>query len=144
LLNLDGITDEDIGDSLSLIGNYKSIFKAGEGSGKSGSFFFFSHDKRFLIKTLQGDEKKKMLLMLDSYLEHIKISGGKSLLARIYGIFTFKSNYFKNIDVILMENTARVKKKCITFDLKGSLLYRRASYRADGSYPSLMKDVNFL
>ena len=34
-----------------------SVFKAGEASGASGSFFFFSHDKSFIIKTTSGEEK---------------------------------------------------------------------------------------
>ena len=38
--------------------NRNMIFKAGEGAGKSGCFFFFSHDNRFLIKTLRGSEKE--------------------------------------------------------------------------------------
>lgn len=37
--------------------NRSRVFKAGEASGKSGSFFFFSHDKNFIIKTMTEDEK---------------------------------------------------------------------------------------
>jgi hypothetical protein len=36
--------------------NIKRIFAAGEGMGKSGSFFFFSHDTNFLIKTMFAHE----------------------------------------------------------------------------------------
>jgi hypothetical protein len=32
------------------------VFKAGEGAGRSGSFFFFSHDKKFIIKTMTNQE----------------------------------------------------------------------------------------
>ena len=32
--------------------NNKAVFKAGESQGKSGSFFFFSHDRKFIIKTM--------------------------------------------------------------------------------------------
>jgi hypothetical protein len=32
--------------------NAAKVFMAGEGAGRSGSFFFFSHDNRFIIKTL--------------------------------------------------------------------------------------------
>ena len=59
-------------DSLSILKNYRMVFRAGEGSGASGSFFFFSYDNRFLIKTLQGDEKKKLLSMMNCYVDHIK------------------------------------------------------------------------
>ncbi len=43
--------------------------------------------------------------MLDSYIEHIIATKNASILARIYGIFTIKTNYFDDLDVIIMENT---------------------------------------
>ena len=87
-MDLDNISCEDMINSLSLEENRNMVFKAGEGAGKSGSFFFFSHDNRFLIKTLQGGEKKLFLGMLDDYIKHIEETENKSLLARIYGVFT--------------------------------------------------------
>jgi hypothetical protein len=39
-------------ESLSPKFNRDSVFKAGEGAGRSGSFFFFSHDRKFIIKTM--------------------------------------------------------------------------------------------
>ena len=44
------------------------VFQAGEGKGKSNSFFFFSYDNKFIIKTLQGEEKKNLIGMLDEYI----------------------------------------------------------------------------
>jgi hypothetical protein len=67
LMNADGISRDDLMDSLSIVKNYKMVFKAGEGAGASGSFFFFSYDNRFLIKTLQGEEKSKLLNMMNLY-----------------------------------------------------------------------------
>ena len=46
--------------SLSPALNKKQVFSAGEGSGKSGSFFFFSHDKQFIIKTMKEAELKAL------------------------------------------------------------------------------------
>lgn len=89
-------------ESLSLNENRHNVFKAGEGAGQSGSFFFFSHDDKFLIKTLKGNEKSILLGILDGYIEHIKSTDNKSLLARIYGIFTIKTNYFTEMDIIVM------------------------------------------
>jgi hypothetical protein len=40
------------------------VFKAGEGAGRSGSFFFFSHDRKFIIKTMTKGE-------LDLYLKKL-------------------------------------------------------------------------
>ena len=109
--------------SLSLAENRKMVFKAGESAGKSGSFFFFSHDNKFLIKTMQGNEKKIMLQMLDDYVLHIKSTKNRSLIARIYGIYKIKSNYFTDLDVLVMQNTSNVfnnQNNRLTFDLKGS------------------------
>jgi hypothetical protein len=43
------------------------VFKAGQGAGASGSFFFFSHDRRFLIKTMTSGELKLFLKLLPDY-----------------------------------------------------------------------------
>jgi len=74
--------------------------------GQSGSFFFFSNDNRFIIKTLRGKEKRNILGMLDEYIKHIQLTQNKSLLARIYGVFTIKTNFFTHLDVIIMQNTS--------------------------------------
>jgi len=44
--------------SLSPEKNRDTVFKAGLGSGASGSFFFFSYDKQFIIKTMSETERK--------------------------------------------------------------------------------------
>lgn len=72
IMEIDGISYNDMIYSLKVDINRDRIFKAGQGSGKSGSFFFFSHDNKFLIKTLKGQEKKVMLDMLDDFISHIK------------------------------------------------------------------------
>ena len=53
-MQLDSIEPEKMMESLSLAENRHMVFKAGQGAGASGSFFFFSHDGKFLIKTLSG------------------------------------------------------------------------------------------
>jgi len=47
--------------------NVENIFKSGEGMGKSGSFFFFSHDERFLIKTMTLDDFQAWMKMFEEY-----------------------------------------------------------------------------
>ena len=90
-MELDQISYKELMFSLQVDINRDRIFKAGEGSGKSGSFFFFSHDNRFLIKTMKNAEKMKMIEMLDEYVQHIQDSQNTSLLTRIYGMFTVKT-----------------------------------------------------
>ena len=87
------------------------VFQAGEGVGQSGSFFFFSKDNKLLIKTMRGSEKKVLLGMLDDLVNHFVKTNNESLLARIYGVFTIKTNVFKSVDVIVMQNTVILEKK---------------------------------
>ena len=99
---MDGITPLDMIESLNLAKNRDRVFKAGEGSGASGSFFFFSYDNKLLIKTLQGKEKMELLNMLDNMIEHFEDTRNKSLLARIYGVFTIKTSVFDDLDIVIM------------------------------------------
>jgi hypothetical protein len=125
---MDGISPYEVMQSLSIEANRDQVFSAGQGAGKSGSFFFFSHDHRFLIKTLKGSEKDIFLGMLDDYISHIKKSENMSLLARIYGVFTVNSNYFDPLDIIIMQNTASTTHEKMVFDLKGSVHNRKVKF----------------
>ena len=72
---------------------------------------------------MRGTEKAVLLNILDDLIKHFELTGNKSLLARIYGMFTIKTNVFHSVDVIIMENTTRMlnaKNPKMTFDLKGS------------------------
>jgi hypothetical protein len=62
--------------------------KVKESEGKSGSFFFFSHDDKFLIKTLTDNELENVLdKFMDLYNAYIS-ENPDSLIARIYGIYS--------------------------------------------------------
>ena len=60
VMELDGLTQEDIIASLNTVENRYAVFKAGQSAGTSGSFFFFSYDNRFLLKTILPEESKKL------------------------------------------------------------------------------------
>jgi hypothetical protein len=80
------------------------VFKAGEGAGSSGSFFFFSHDRKFIIKTMTKSELDLYLTKLPEFSDHF-ISNKNSLLAKIFGVFTVNTEHMKEVHVMLMENT---------------------------------------
>ena len=84
--------------------NRQQVFKTGEGSGKSGSFFFLTHDKRFMIKTINESEKEIMLKILDGYLDH-HLKYPDSLISKIFGVFTIKREGMAPVILCLMENT---------------------------------------
>jgi len=74
--------------SLDIFSNKDKLKEIKESEGKSGSFFFFTHDKKFIIKTLHQHELQTILGgFLKSYHELIVDSEATTLLARIYGIF---------------------------------------------------------
>lgn len=113
--------------------NRDMIFRAGEGAGRSGSFFFFSHDKRFIIKTMSTAELSLMTKLLPDYVEHFK-AHPDSLIAKIFGVFTVKVASLSPVTVILMENTLRLNSDNLEylFDLKGSWV-ARTSDPTDGT-----------
>ena len=92
-------------ESLAPEKNAQCVFKAGEASGASGSFFFFSQDKRFIIKTMSQEEKKFFINKLAlNYFAHLK-KYPASLLARIYGIYTVKIDGKSPVHLMLMAHT---------------------------------------
>jgi 1-phosphatidylinositol-4-phosphate 5-kinase len=82
----DGITPEVIWESLNPEANLASARAAGEGAGKSGSFFFFSYYRRFIVKTMFESELDAFLQKLEVYFKHLD-RNPNSLLVRIYGVF---------------------------------------------------------
>ena len=58
---------EMIFESLDPTKNFSSAKKAGESTGKSGSFFFFSHNKQFIIKTMFQEELDLFMFNIEKY-----------------------------------------------------------------------------
>ena len=146
---MDGLHPQEFIDSLSVEKNREKVFMAGEGAGASGSFFFFSYDNRFIIKTIGAQEKNILLNMLDDYIDHIQKTGNRSLLARIYGVFTIKTNIFAPMEVIVMQNTVQTQSpnsEKLTFDLKGSTIHRYTHVKEQDfiNQSRVLKDLNFM
>lgn len=91
--------------------------------GKSGSFFFFTEDRRFIIKTMSRAEKDAFLKMLPRLTQHLAAHGGKSLISRIYGIYRVWYNGIQPIYLMLQKNNIPIEagnEILCKFDLKGS------------------------
>ena len=96
--------------------------------GKSGSFFFFSYDNKYILKTMTETE---LAVLRDNFLikysYHI-VYHQYSFIARLYGAFTIRIEGLSPVHLILMENTLGYLEKfggvdrC--YDLKGSLVNR--------------------
>lgn len=120
------------------------MFKAKESAGKSGSFFFFSYDSQFLLKTMNDNEKEVFVKCLTSYLNFL-MENPDSLLARIYGIFTVNMEDLVPVHILLMSNAAQTGKHIEkVFDLKGSIINRHVKIDSEIKPSSTLKDVNLL
>ena len=130
--------------SLSPKFNLNQVFKAGEGAGKSGSFFFFSHDKKFIIKTMSTEELLLFQKLHPNLAEHHK-KNPMSLLAKIVGVFSISSSRTSDVHIILMENALQIENQAnlkFIFDLKGSLSGRAVKGKIKST--TTLKDLNFL
>lgn len=135
---------EVIERSLSPDANRNQVFQAGEGAGRSGSFFFFSHDNKFIIKTISKGELNTFLEMLPQLAEHYR-RNPDSLIVKTFGAFTVKTNATGEVHLVLMENTLQLKNKKglrYIFDLKGSLVDRKVKGKIEST--TTLKDSNFL
>ena len=133
-----------IKNSLNTELNRDQVFKAGESQGKSGSFFFFSHDKNFIIKTMTDSDLYAFKNLFKTYFAHVS-TNTQSLLARIYGIYTVKMEDQEPVHLILMGNTKKSNDANIVnvFDLKGSFVHREVKEK-NLKPTATLKDINLL
>jgi 1-phosphatidylinositol-4-phosphate 5-kinase len=139
------ITGKLLQDSLNPTKNKAAAFAAGESQGKSGSFFFFTYDKRFLIKTINKSEYTTFMKFLPEYYRHC-FTNVKSLIARVYGIYKIEISNVSSVYFYLMENVLRMdkdRKLLGIFDLKGSLVNRDVDETGKEA-TSTLKDENYL
>eukprot|EP00282_Hemiselmis_andersenii_P039197 CAMPEP_0169445084 /NCGR_PEP_ID=MMETSP1042-20121227/10255_1 /TAXON_ID=464988 /ORGANISM="Hemiselmis andersenii, Strain CCMP1180" /LENGTH=722 /DNA_ID=CAMNT_0009556465 /DNA_START=151 /DNA_END=2316 /DNA_ORIENTATION=- len=112
--------------------------------GKSGSLFFFSHDMRFIVKTLPKREAILLREILPAYYQHVRQNPG-TYLPRFYGLYRWKHEYTrKNVRFVVMNNvfatSLAIHKR---FDLKGSTLGRTASTSERKKGPrTIFKDLD--
>lgn len=98
-----------------------------EGSGKSASFFFFTANKKFVIKTLKDSELELLSRkgVLEKYYNHLN-KNPKSLLARYYAVLKVKIKFMQPINIIIMDNLMGdyAEQAYRVYDLKGSTFNR--------------------
>lgn len=100
-----GISEDLLFKSFAPIHNIQAIHNFFTGSGKSDSFFFFSDNKTFVLKTLKDSEKALLLEkgVLESYFDHM-MSHDNSLLSRFFGVYTIKVKNMQDITCFIMDN----------------------------------------
>lgn len=71
-------------------------------SGKSGSFFYYTSDGKFVLKTISRSEFKFIKRILQSYHKYLTDENRESLISKIYGLHKI---------IFLRKNTAKMHKK---------------------------------
>lgn len=140
-------------ESLDLEANLENIKKAsGADGGRSGEFFFFSKDNKIIVKTMTEKELKKMLEVLPQYTQYME-QNPKSLIAKIYGVFTFRREFDPNPQhFFMMRNATGVPSSFIPrkYDTKGStvdrevLVGRHFVQKQFINEKKTLKDIDFL
>ena len=113
--------------------------------GKSGSFFYFSRDYRFIIKTIHHSEHKFLLSILKEYHSHVK-NNPHTLLSRFYGLHRVKLPRGRKIHFVIMNNLFPPHKDIHeSYDLKGSTVGREyPEEKAKQNPRAVLKDLNWI
>jgi len=75
-----------------VLGNLSSLSELCS-EGKSGAFFYFTSDGRFMIKTLARDSAKFLRSMLKDYFDHI-LNHPNTMITRVYGYHAIRLKKF--------------------------------------------------
>ncbi|KAI6711828.1 phosphatidylinositol-4-phosphate 5-Kinase [Diplocarpon mali] len=113
--------------------------------GKSGSFFYFSRDYKYIIKTIHHAEHKFLRKILREYYAHVE-ENPNTLLSQFYGLHRVKMPYGRKIHFVVMNNLFPPHRDIHqTFDLKGSTVGRDFKEEDLEKNPrATLKDLNWL
>ncbi|KAL5401435.1 hypothetical protein PMIN06_010912 [Paraphaeosphaeria minitans] len=113
--------------------------------GKSGSFFYFSRDYKYIIKTIHHGEHKFLRKILKDYYNHVQ-ENPNTLLSQFYGLHRVKIPYGRKIHFVVMNNLFPPHRDIHrTFDLKGSTIGRDFKEEGLEANPrATLKDLNWL
>jgi 1-phosphatidylinositol-4-phosphate 5-kinase len=113
--------------------------------GKSGSFFYFSRDYKYIIKTIHHAEHKLLRKILRDYYNHV-VNNPHTLICQIYGLHRVKIPYGRKIHFMVMNNLFPPHRDIHqTFDLKGSTVGRDFREEELAKNPrATLKDLNWL
>eukprot|EP01112_Ceratiomyxa_fruticulosa_P019376 TRINITY_DN6331_c0_g1_i1.p1 TRINITY_DN6331_c0_g1~~TRINITY_DN6331_c0_g1_i1.p1 ORF type:complete len:600 (-),score=98.84 TRINITY_DN6331_c0_g1_i1:70-1869(-) len=106
--------------------------------GKSASFFYYSSDKRYLIKTISRIEGHTLRAMIHNYYLHIS-QNNNTLLLRVLGLHKISTPNVKKTYFVVLGNIFSDKEIHETYDLKGSTIGRIAEPGA-----TVLKDLDFM
>jgi len=111
--------------------------------GRSGSFFCFSPDKCFIIKTIPQNEAHLLRQILPSYYGYM-MQNPNTMLMRFYGLHAIQMQFSDQVYVCVMGNGFNTRNKIHEkYDLKGSWINRCVgkAHEKDPSILGMDKDL---
>lgn len=113
--------------------------------GKSGSFFYFSRDYKYIIKTIHHGEHKFLRKILKEYYQHVE-QNPNTLISQFYGLHRVKTPFGRKIHFVVMNNLFPPHRDIhTTYDLKGSTIGRDYNEDNIANNPrAVLKDLNWL
>lgn len=155
---MSGISDECYLNSVAAEAPYIEFIT----NSKSGNFFFYSNDGKYMIKTHSKEESKVLRRILPAYMEHI-CRNPSSLLVRFFGMYQVKINFqqstiglssFSSHVYFVIMNCVFDNERPIHFkyDLKGSTVGRfvkdttaiATNFDSTSLSTAILKDVNLV
>lgn len=111
---------------------------------KSGQFFFYSHDGRFMIKTQTKEESKFLRRILPHYYKFV-MENPNTLITRFYGMHRVKMHHLRRkMHFIIMASVFDTPLEVqARFDLKGSTVGRRGTPK-DRLTHGVLKDMDLV
>jgi len=131
-----GISDDDFADSFRPESVILDFIKKNFSEGKSQSFFCFTENGQFIIKTVTRKEKKCLLRVLGTFQKHI-FDNPQTLIRLPLGLYTLHAYGFTTTFIALSNCMCGKRRVQRRFDLKGSKVARKAGVSA-----SLGKDTD--
>lgn len=116
--------------------------------GKSGSFFYFTRDFKYIIKTVTSEEEAFLQKIAFRYYKHMQ-NNPDSVIVRLFGLHKVRlAREQQYISVVVMENlfhNGEYLKMNERYDLKGSRIGRRVlkgNEKREDRYKKTLKDLD--
>eukprot|EP01102_Stenamoeba_stenopodia_P011095 TRINITY_DN3394_c0_g1_i1.p1 TRINITY_DN3394_c0_g1~~TRINITY_DN3394_c0_g1_i1.p1 ORF type:complete len:775 (-),score=152.04 TRINITY_DN3394_c0_g1_i1:402-2726(-) len=136
---LSGISKQSYLESLDINMFANSLTNEKFSEGRSGSFFCFSPDKKFVIKTIAESECLLLRRTLKKYYNYL-CNNPNSLLIRCYGCHAVKYEHVKTVYIVVMGNIFNTTNKVHErYDIKGSWVRRCVGKDKLEKDPSLLR-----
>ncbi|MCP9258197.1 Phosphatidylinositol 5-phosphate 4-kinase type-2 alpha [Dirofilaria immitis] len=111
---------------------------------KSGSRLFVSHDKKFVIKSMDSEAVAELHSVLRSYHEYVVEKHGKTLLPQFLGLYRLTVDGSETYLIVMRNILGRKYAVHRKYDLKGSTVQRQATDKEKTKELPTLKDNDFL